>query len=117
LEKWILRGREQLGAGQVAIMENINFHLRLAEVTKNPILCIALSSIMSLLVIFLRALPVNCRVSQQITKEHYEILSALESKNEKLLLELMQSHIRAINLRLSQLKKEDDNVLFCIMKG
>lgn len=112
-----MRGREQLGAGQVAIMENINFHLRLAEVTKNPILCIALSSIMSLLVIFLQALPVNWRVSQQITKEHYEILSTLESKNEKLLLELMQSHIRAINLRLSQLKKEDDNVLFCIMKG
>lgn len=117
LEKWIVRGQEQLGAGQLANMENINFHLRLAEVTKNPILCIALSSIMNLLVIFLRALPVNWKVSQQITKEHYEILSALESRNEKLLLELMESHIRAINLRLSQLKEEDDNVLFGIMKG
>ncbi|MGV7223586.1 MAG: FadR/GntR family transcriptional regulator [Nitrospinales bacterium] len=75
LEKWILRGGEQLGAGQLAIMENINFHLRLAEVTKNPILCIALSSIMNLLVIFFRALPINWKVSQQVTKEHYEMRS------------------------------------------
>ncbi|MEW5722413.1 MAG: FCD domain-containing protein [Thermodesulfobacteriota bacterium] len=103
IETWITRGVMRLDQGELATQENINFHLRLAEAAGNPILCLALASVMDLLAIFLRALPVNLEISRQVTREHYEILSALKVRDESRLGEVMEKHIRAINVRLSRL--------------
>lgn len=108
LNAWIDRAIAKLDAGLSAAEENIGFHLRLAEISGNPVLVMVLSSIMDLLAVVLRALGSNRAHSREVAEDHHAIVAALKTRDLGRLWPVMDRHIRSSNERLTALAKKSD---------
>ncbi|MDE2166993.1 MAG: FadR family transcriptional regulator [Alphaproteobacteria bacterium] len=106
LNGWIDRAIAKLDVGLSAADENIGFHIRLAEISGNPVLVMVLSSIMDLLAVVLRALGSDRKHSREVAEDHHAIVTALKTREFARLWPVMERHIRASNERLTALAKK-----------
>jgi DNA-binding FadR family transcriptional regulator len=96
----------KLDIGVLATDENVNFHISLADISRNPILIMAFSSVMNLLRLFLKNLPSDLDTSRHVAEDHYRIIEELELRNFERLWEVLDLHIKIANERLMALESQ-----------
>ena len=97
------RAEQSIAQGRSAAEDTIEFHLTLARISGNPILAMALKSIMELLRLMLRRLAPDQETARHEWGEHGRILEALRTGRAELAGELMDQHLRRSMQRLEVL--------------
>ena len=72
---------------------DLNFHVCVAEASKNPVILLIIQSLMDLLFKKIGSYSVSAVGSWQIIKHHQEILGAIKNKEEKKSQALMLKHV------------------------
>jgi GntR family transcriptional repressor for pyruvate dehydrogenase complex len=72
---------------------DLNFHVCVAEASKNPVILLVIQSLMDLLFEKIGSYSVSAGGSRQIIKHHQEILEAIKNKEEKKSQTLMLNHV------------------------
>ncbi len=96
---------ERSKRGFTASVENLQFHLRLGEMSGNPILSMMLASTLDLLQMVIGAVAPSPEVSRANAEEHYAIIEALQSGDFERLRPVLEDHIRRSNGELIRLAK------------
>ena len=106
LEGCVTRAFALLKKGVPAHKENIQFHLYLAEVSRNALLLMVYSSVMDLFHLALQSIGADFEMSQIIAEEHREIINLLKKGERDPLLLFLDKHIRGSNDRLLEKSKK-----------
>jgi DNA-binding FadR family transcriptional regulator len=72
---------------------DLNFHVCVAEASKNPVILLIIQSLMDLLFKRIGSYSVGAGDSRQIIKHHQEILGAIRNKEEKKSQAMMLKHV------------------------
>lgn len=72
---------------------DLNFHVCVAEASKNPVILLIIQSLMDLLFKRIGSYSVTAGGSRQIIKHHQEILGAIREREEEKSRALMQKHV------------------------
>jgi DNA-binding FadR family transcriptional regulator len=87
--------------------ENVQFHVRFSEISRNPLLIMVYSSVMDLFILILKSVSPDYRVSHLVAEEHLRIISLLQAGQLKPLLDYMDQHIRESNSRLLEYARKN----------
>jgi GntR family transcriptional repressor for pyruvate dehydrogenase complex len=93
------------------IYQNIDFHIQLAQMTRNTILIDTLSAIMELLGYMLLKISPNPRITQGTFKAHREILKLLGAGRVESAKEVNKAHIKDVSNRLEKKYAKDKTLL------
>lgn len=110
LKDWVDKAAAKLKAGIPAHDENVQFHIRLCQTARNPLLTMVYSSVMELLLLILKILPAKFEASRIVTEEHKKIITLLRAGRLDPLSAYLDQHIHEANNRLlTQLAKISNN--------
>jgi len=84
------------------IYENFDFHIQLAQITRNTILIDTLSAIMELLSYMLIKIKPTRRITHETFKSHRKILELLETGQVEGAKDVNKAHIRDVTIRLEK---------------
>ena len=100
LEKNIGQAKQKIAQSTSAFDENLDFHILLAQASKNRIFVVVVRTIMSMLGALLRQLDPTPGISKVALDAHEEILAALRFKNKEKALLMLEKHLEEVNDRL-----------------
>lgn len=91
---------ERIKAGESPHRENVQFHLRISEISRNQLLMKVYASVMELHLLVLEAVPAEFEASKIIAKEHIQIIQLLKDKEIEKLIAFVDKHIQGSTQRL-----------------
>lgn len=86
---------------------DLNFHVCVAEASKNPIILLIIQSLMDLLFKRIGSYSINAGGSRQIIRHHEEILDAIRNKEEKKSQAMMLEHVERMRNLFGKDEKGD----------
>ncbi len=95
--------RKKIENDLLATEENLQFHRLLAKASKNHVFVITLEAILALVGDFLSHIGPNVEISRNVVRYHKAILEAVEAKDRKRALQLLEQHILEVRDRLNRL--------------
>lgn len=110
LEEILDRAAERVARAEPVADLGIEFHLTLARVARNPLLLMALTSIMELMRRVLRKITPNAETTRQELLEHRQLLEALKAHQAERAGWLMDRHLRHSQRRLEALAERPEGV-------
>jgi DNA-binding FadR family transcriptional regulator len=103
LEELMVQAERKVARGVAPSDESIAFHLALAEISGNPVLIMALSSINDLMLKFLKRLAPTPETAARELVEHNRILDAVRRGRPEEARRLMSDHLRHSQARLEEM--------------
>lgn len=98
------------GKEREKIYQNFDFHVQLAQMTRNTILIDTLSAIFELFTYMLVKIKTTQRITYQTFKSHRDILQLLETGHVQRAKDLNRTHIKDISARLTKKYAREKNL-------
>ena len=103
LKENIEQSEKVLLTGVRATESNVNFHVLLARISKNPLFEMIQESIARIVYTFLQRLKTDVAYSTRVVQYHKDIYRAIQGKDETLAKRLMEEHILDVTGKLAEL--------------
>jgi DNA-binding FadR family transcriptional regulator len=93
LNENIRKATDKISQGIQAFDENIDFHILLAQASKNGVFTIVVESIMAITADFLSRIPQTVEISKKVLDEHKQVLEAIVKRDKERAIHLMEEHL------------------------
>ena len=103
LDEIISLGFEKIKRKESIRMENLNFHILLAELSRNPIFIMIINSMMAIISVFIKEMNPSRAHSKRILESHKDILEEMKTGNIEAAREKLKEHILFFNIEYDQL--------------
>ncbi|TET90161.1 MAG: FadR family transcriptional regulator [Desulfobacteraceae bacterium] len=112
LQKNVAEARKKIDNNIVATEENIQFHILLAQASRNHVFFIVVESIMAIVGDFLSRIGPDVETSDNVVSYHEDIVKAIAEKKRTKAINLLEQHLLEVRNRLKPFvnqKKESNS--------